>query len=66
MMISQERLVAMPDSRFKPYKRKVQKAYFLAKAKFERDKTFSRQLLFDYEDTYSAYSTMLKAQKLRK
>ncbi len=62
-------LVAMPDTRFKPYAKKIQAKYYAAKARFERidtDHPNYHSLLLSYEHEHLRWSNMKKASAKRK
>lgn len=70
-LTSIDKLVSMPDSRFKPYAKKVQKIYYQSKARFERSKPENDDhhfILFSYELAHARWSNMKKAaaQRLKK
>lgn len=67
-LTSIDKLVSMPDSRFKPYAKKVQKIYYQAEARFERSKPENDDhhlILFNFEIAHARWSKMKKAAALR-
>lgn len=61
-------LIELPEHRFKAYAKKVQKAYYQSKARFENsdcDQPNHREILFQYEYNYSLWSDMKEASKRR-
>lgn len=66
---SVKQLIELPDSRFKPYSKKLKKAYYKAKNRFERtsiDHPERDQIRFNFEIAHSRWSKLLKAQDARK